>query len=350
MWFKTNRIDKKGSCFWSLFKLIFLLSVGFLVYFYMDYSNFKNNILVEKDSIIEIKEWYTIDDIAKEFNLNNYYLKYYYKEHLEKINPDFELIAWNYKINKNSNIADILISLEEPIVYDEIDITVLEWWNIFDIDKFLTDKKLIKSWEYISYAENTDKIKKLTEFFPFLEWLKTLEWFLYPDTYTVLANDFKINVFVIKQLETFENKVYKTILTELDNKQIEELVNLSSIVEKEEKNKNEKATVAGILKKRLDEWWMIGADITVCYAHELTSEDCKMVVSKYIKEKSDYNTRTMKWLPKTPIWNPSFETINATLNYKETPYWFYLHDITTWKIYYWKSNEEHEKNKRLYLK
>jgi UPF0755 protein len=117
-------------------------------------------------------------------------------------------------------------------------------------------------------------------------------------------------------------------------------------VEKEEKNINEKPIVAGILKKRFDNGWQIWADITVCYPHELTSNECKMVISKYITEVSDYNTRTMVWLPKTPIWNPSFETINATLNYKSTDYWYYLHNINTWKIYYAKTNAEHEENKK----
>jgi UPF0755 protein len=93
---------------------------------------------------------------------------------------------------------------------------------------------------------------------------------------------------------------------------------------------------------------MIWADATVCYPHKLTADECKMVVSKYIKEKSEYNTRTMKWLPKTPIWNPSFDTINATLHSKETSYWFYLHDTSTGKIYYAVTNEEHNVNKSKY--
>jgi len=68
----------------------------------------------------------------------------------------------------------------------------------------------------------------------------------------VSISPFKINNFVIKQLETFEIKVYEKILKNLDTKTITDLVNLASIVEKEERNNNEKPTVAGILKKRLN--------------------------------------------------------------------------------------------------
>jgi cell division protein YceG involved in septum cleavage len=96
---------------------------------------------------------------------------------------------------------------------------------------------------------------------------------LYPDTYKVHV-DFKINEFVIKQLETFETKVYDKILQDLSIKEITNLINLASIVENEEKNINEKPTVAGILKKRLENSWQIGADITACYAYELISKEC----------------------------------------------------------------------------
>jgi UPF0755 protein len=117
-------------------------------------------------------------------------------------------------------------------------------------------------------------------------------------------------------------------------------------VEKEEKNTDEKPTVAWILKKRLNNNWQIWADITACYAYELTSQKCKMELSSHISEKNDYNTRQMTGLPKTPIWNPSFETINATLNDKKTEYWYYLHNVNTGKIYYAKTNQEHEANKQ----
>jgi UPF0755 protein len=343
---KERIVIKKQNPLFRLLKLLIWIFIIILFFIYKWYSDFKTDILIEKEIVIKVEPGDTYIDLSNKLNLN----KNYFKIYLKKNNPDFELLVWNFKISENSNIEQILLDLENPLIEDEINITILEWWNIFDTDEHLTEKWLIKKWEYINYIENLDKINKLTEFFPFIKWLSTLEWYLYPDTYKVVSNNFKINVFVIKQLENFENKVYKKILSGLKNKEIEELLILSSIVEKEEKNINEKSTVAWILKKRLENWWKIWADITVCYPHKLTANECKLVITKYINEKSEYNTRTMTWLPKTPIWSPSFETINATLNSKETFYWFYLHDTVTWKIYYWKNNTEHESNKRNYLR
>ena len=343
----TKEINKKiVNPTTRLIKIFIYFTIIVVFFIYKWYSDFKTEVLNTDEKVIKIEAWETFDSLANKLDINKNYLKIY----LKKNNKDFKLIAWNFKISENSDIKQVLIDLETPLIENEINITLLEWWNIYDIDQYLTNKKLIEEWEYISYVKNIEKINKLTEFFPFIKDLKTLEWYLYPDTYTVISNNFKINVLVIKQLENFENKVYNKLFKEFNNEKIEEIVNLASIVEKEEKNTAEKSTVAWILKKRLNSWWMIWADITVCYPHELTANECKMVITKYINEKSEYNTRTMQWLPKTPIWNPSYETINATLNSKNTNHWFYLHDIKTWKIYYAETNRWHTINKNLYLR
>lgn len=234
-------------------------------------------------------------------------------------------------------------------------VVILEWWNIFDIDTYLTQRSLIKKWEYISYVENRDKIIALSEFFDFLDEQETLEWYLYPDTYKISPLNFKINNFVILQLNTFEQKVYnKLFIDEVTKKPlysnaiIESVINLASIVEKEEKNKSEQKTVAGILKKRLKEFRHIWADITVCYHYRLTSKECRFAVSKYIKIKTPYNTRTTLGLPPTPINNPSYTTIDNTLNSLESEYYYYLHD-SNGKIYYWKNYQEHKNNIEKYL-
>ena len=340
---KSTNTEEKNKILWlKLFLITSWIIVFFISLFYYNYNSFKSKIFWNEEKIIIIETWDTFKDISEKINLiPEFRLDFYLKFN----KPNYELQAWKYKVVANSTINDIIKSLEEPI-FEEEDIVLLEWWNIYDIDEYLTKKWLVNEWDYIDYVTNNEKIKKLSEFFSFIENLETLEWFLYPDTYTINTNWFWVNKIVIKQLENFEEKVYNKILSDLDNETIKDIVNLASIVEKEEKNPTEKATVAWILKKRLNSDWQIWADITVCYPHELTSEECKMVVSKYINEVSAYNTRTMTWLPKTPIWNPSFETIEATLNDKKTNYWFYLHNIKSWKIYYAETNAQHEANKK----
>ncbi len=331
----------------KILKILILIIIIPLFIIYYWYQNFKTKEIIKTDKIIDIKKWETFNDLAEKLNLNSFY----YKIYLNKNKPDFELKSWEYKILAWSNISKIINQLNKPALIKQINITILEWWNIYDIDSYLENKWLIKSWEYIKYITNKAKILALSKYYNFIyPELNTLEWYLYPDTYSIDENNFWINKLVIKQLDNFEKKVYDKILKKYSPEKIQEILKLASIVEKEEKNKINKPIVAWILKKRLNNSWPIWADITVCYPHKLTSQQCKMVVSKYIKEKNEYNTRTMVWLPKTPIWNPSFETIFATINSKKTPYWYYLHNTKTWKIYYAITNQQHEKNKRLYLR
>lgn len=339
--------NKKSSLSFRFIKLIIWLGIIFYAYYYFSYSSFLNKELVKDNLMLNIEKTDTLSNLWNKIEeLDNIW----YKIYLRKNNPDFQLREWTYLIEWWSNIEDFLESLNKPLISEE-NVTILEWWNIFDIDKYFSDKWLIKSWDYINYVTNSGNIKVLSERFKFLDKnLTTLEWFLYPDTYRILANNFDIWTFVSRQLVNFENRVYNSILKNYDTKKIVEIVNLASIVEKEERNINEKPTVAWILKKRLNAWWMIWADITVCYAHKLTSDECRLSVTKYLYDKNEYNTRQMRWLPKTPINNPTFETINATINHKETKYWYYLHSVSTWKIYYAETNAEHERNKVNYMK
>lgn len=336
-----QEINKK-SVLSKLLWLFILVLIMVFWNFYLGYEDFKKKPIIENDLMVKIE---TSDNFLNLGNKIPELNTIFYKIYLRNNTPDFSLNAWMYKLTWGANIAWIFEDLQKPIT-DEISLTILEGWNIFDIDEYLTWKGLINPSEYIDYVRNSEKISALSEYYAFLSWKEeTLEGFLYPDTYKMNVN-FKINEFVIKQLDTFEVKVYDKILQKYDVGTINDIINLASIVEKEEKNPQEKPIVAWILKKRLNSGWQIWADVTVCYPHELTSNECKMVISKYISEISEYNTRTMVWLPKTPIWNPSFETINATLNDEKTDYWYYLHNISTGKIYYARTNAEHEANKQ----
>ena len=313
---------------------------------YIKYLKFQDDIIIKYKTTLKIESRDNLKTLSEKINLNHYFLKNY----INKNFPDFKLNPWSYVINQNSKIEDIINLLEKPIT-DEVNITILEWWNIYDIDYFLNSNWFINKWEYINYVTNLENISELSDFFSFIKSLNTLEGFLYPDTYRMNRKNFKINYLVIKQLEAFEKKIYEKILKpmNLTEQQIIDTIKLASIIEKEERVSSRKAIIAGILKKRFRENWFIGADSTVCYPYKLTSEQCKLVISKYISEKNDYNTRTKLGFPKTPISNPSSETIKATLHDKQTSFYFYLHD-KNWDIHYAITNEEHVRNKNKYLR
>jgi len=327
-------------------KKIFLLILIFIIpiYTYLDYNNNINQFLKESKKIEVIQGDNIIKVLTRELWYNEIYLKIY-----KKLNPEifeFKLEKWEYYLQNWVWIKEILNTIKSWSITPTRVITILPWWNIYDIDEYLTKQKLINSWEFIQKTNIiNDELKK--DFY-FLNTVSTLEWYIYPDTYSINPTNFSIDKFISTTLKNLDKKLKDNKLytyTDLDK-----IINIASIVEKEEKNSQEKPIVAWILIKRLEENWMLWADATACYSYKLTSNECKMTLSSYIYQKNDYNTRMMTWLPKTPIANPSIDTILSVINYKKSPYYYYLHDISNWQIYYAKTLEEHNINKSKYIK
>ena len=125
----------------------------------------------------------------------------------------------------------------------------------------------------------------------------------------------------------------------------------ASIVQKEEFNPKNKPLVADILIRRYKNHWKLWADWTLCYGLKITSNKCKnYLYNKYLLDKSNpYNTRANYWLPPTPVWNPTLNSIKAVLNPQKNNYWYYLHD-RNWNIHFARNENEHMINKYKYLR
>ncbi len=324
-------------------KIIIFIILLTSIYLLYSYSSFTNSILTSKEQILEIKKWDSYYSLASKLDLNSNYLKVYLK-----LNPPArDLQAGNYKLKKWLNLIQVIESLKNPITND-LKVTILEWWNIYDIDNELSKNNFIQTWDLINL--NKEKLSDFKKEFVFLSNTETLEWFLYPDTYSINPNNFSLEDFIKTMLSNFDKKVIKDLAINPNDTNLQNNIILASIVEKEEKSIKEKATVAWVLKKRLNENWFIWADATVCYPYELTFDECTpKFIWNHIQDKNDYNTRTKLGLPKTPICNPSADSIEAVYNAKNTPYYYYLHD-ENWQIHYAKTNEEHIANKMLYIK
>ena len=334
-----------------LFKLIIWIIVISMTILYFQYTSIRD-FETKNDISIKVQSWDSlIWMLNRELNLNENFLKIYIKNN--PIPDRFLLKSWEYKISPKTSLWEIISQIDYRPIQDKLNneqekLTILEWWNIFDIDEHLVSRWLINPKDFIKEAKNIEKYK---DNYPFLQDALSLEWFLYPDTYFILPSIFSVESITKTLLNTFNSKVYNELLKDKTSKEIIEIINIASIVEKEAFSQwwmQEKATISWILWKRYKEKWFIWADITVCYPYELTSKECRLVISKYIKEVNDYNTRTMVWLPKTPINNPHVSSIKAVINPINTNYWYYLHD-KNWKIYYANTNEEHNRNRNLYL-
>lgn len=326
-----------------LIKLIIWIAVISGLVFFWNYRSYSETPIDLATSVYEIVDWDSFSKILQEETESKYFAKLYLRNNA----PSYPLQKWRYFVESGQTVTEFLEALKTPINEDDT-ITLLEGWTIYDIDDYLDNKWLTEAGDFIS--NNESYLAKVKWDYPFLENAISLEGFLYPDTYNINPNTFTVESITKQMLDNFLVKVYQPLMVNMDGETMIELVNLASIVERETKNKwlNEREIVAGILKKRYEEDWLIGADATVCYPYKVVYRDCTPdFVRNNVQAKNEYNTRTKIGLPKTPISNPSFASIKASLIPIDTDYYFYLH-ANDGNIYYAVDNAGHERNRARY--
>lgn len=291
-----------------------------------------------------IEKWYTLTLLNEKLGFQ--IPSWRYKLWIRFFAPNnIVLTAGTYETQTGITISDFLEkTLKNPLYLDQT-ITILPWWNSYDIDTYLASKWIGWVGDFLDTARINFSQYQID--FPFLKNVSSLEGFLYPDTYR-LRQDAKIDDAIRVMLREFNKKIGDSYLS-LDSKKAYETLILASIVEREERKDINKAIVAGILSKRIKEWIAMWADATVCYWYAKTQKQCTpSFISSVIQDKNSYNTRNKQGYTPTPISNMPLSTWNASLNPEESPYYYYLHD-SDGQIHYGRTNEEHIANKQKYL-
>ena len=339
---------KKNGKVWIIIMLVIICWCIFAA------SSMYDSKLVYDNKSITIEKG---DSLSKFYNdfwvIEKYMLKLWLKNNAEKVPL---LQEWRYVLDWEYTKEEWLSLIAQGPQRDYIHVTLLEWWSKYDIDAKLSEDWLIAPWEYIAKVENQQFIENLKWEFPFLimipQW-KSLEGFLYPDTY-YLEDWIDINEQLIRaQIKNFEKKIRSVYGGdfEVDWVQISPygILTLASVIENEEKNITNKPIIAWIFVNRLNKWMRLDADVTLCYGLKLVYSKCRENIVKNLDDASNlYNTRQNYWLTPTPISSPTAETINSLLNYKKTSAIYYLHDAQ-WIIHYADTVEWHNENKRIYL-
>lgn len=324
-------------------------------------SYFLNSIQLSEDVTVREKDTYAVF-----YNKMSFYdslmFKIYLRLHYHKaptIHP------WVYRSEKDLSYSQFLHFISQKPQIVSVNVTLLEGRSSYDYDNYLAKKSLISTWSYRSLVVDKEYIQELRKTYDFLPLdITSLEWYLYPDTYRIDVN--KPNTerqLISMQLENFYNKVRwpdPDLFIEFSKKLKSNgfdislspygIIKLASIIENEEKVKDNKRTIAWLFLNRLNLWMQLWADVTLCYGKWVTYSICtpKFIVEHLYDKWNVYNTRTNPWLTPTPISNPSVETIAAVLSYDKTPYLYYLHD-SKWWIHYGSTLDEHNVNKSRYL-
>lgn len=318
--------------------LVLIIVTTFVVIQQMGPYN-KNN---KEDIVIDIPTGSTLSQVTNILKENNLIKnKTLFKLYVRVSNNSSKLKSGKYLFNQTYSNKEIIKDLSKGKVYnDGIKITVPEGSTSFEIMDILAKNKL---GEKNVYEELINNPKEFKEKFKFLddEKIKSLEGFLYPSTYYFNEKQSEKEV-LEHMLETFDSKYTDKLQKRQNelNKSLYEVINLSSIVEKEAVLDEDRPIIASVFYNRIKINMPLQSDATIQY---IFKERKKSITYNDLKIDSPYNTYKVEGLPPTPIANPGIKSIEAVLYPANTEYLYFVATIEGGNTYS-KTYEEHVKN------
>lgn len=258
--------------------------------------------------------------------------------------------AGTYGLRPGMNYRQISRLLGAGPGRTESELLIIEGWSVDDEADYLQNHNAVKPREFYDIAGSSQNRapfdNKLREAYPFLKNLpadRSLEGYLFPDTYRVW-DDLLPQTLIDKQLTEFQTRFGASVVTSASSplKTLDEVVTLASIVEKEVSNDDDRKMVAGIFLRRLREGMALQSDATLNY---VTHSGRTQANAEDLNLESAYNSYKNRGLPPSPICNPSAAAIQAVLQPTASKYRYFLADKQG-KVWYAATLEEHVRNRQ----
>jgi UPF0755 protein len=219
-----------------------------------------------------------------------------------------------YQIKSNSNLVDIyntFINGKSLAMY----FTVPEGKNMYEIGKMLEERAITPYLEFIELCKSPAFVKSLG-----IEGT-TVEGYLYPETYDFAPN-LPAEQVIKTMVREFRKKTADVDFSLQPTMKKEDIITLASMVEKETGDKSERPLIAGVFHNRLKIKMRLQSDPTTIYG--IFENYNGNITRKDLLTPTDYNTYTVKALPKGPIANPGLLSINAVLNPAKHKYLYFV--------------------------
>lgn len=246
---------------------------------------------------------------------------------------NIEVKQGEYVLEKNLTVNELINKLTSESSLNTVKFTVPEGYTINDISEKLENEGICSKEDFIDAIKDYElpKFAKINS-----EKKYNLEGYLFPDTYLIKVGETPKEI-ITKMVSRFK-EVLDIALSETNtsiaNEDIETVVNIASMIEKEARIDEERALISSVIENRLNDGMMLQIDATVIYA---LGEHVTTVLDKHLETDSPYNTYKNYGLPVGPISNPGLESIKAALKPEKTDYLFYV--LQDDKTHYFTNND-----------
>ena len=185
-------------------------------------------------------------------------------------------------------------------------VTIPEGYRITEIAALLSRKGMADEAEFIDATRDRSLIESLGGT------MKTLEGYLFPDTY-FFSKDAGAHNIVKTMLDTFAKQALKPQYLQRAREigfSFHDIVTLASLIEKETGDERERGLISAVFHNRLKKNMRLQCDPTVIYVIENFDGNLR---KKDLAIDSPYNTYRYGGLPPGPIASPGLESIKAAL-------------------------------------
>ena len=299
--------------------LIILLLVVIVVSASIFISTIKKPLKISGSEVVNVEEgdsFYSI--VSRLSNENKIKSPLLIKIYSKLTNLNLEVVPGNHTLEQSMSLKEMAEVLKETSNANTVTITIPEGFTIDDIAVRVSENGICTKDEFLSAVKN----------YPLPSYVKddpdkryNLEGFLFPDTYNFDAG-VKPEYIIETMIKRFE-EIWSKVSTgfNIKSEDIEKVITVASIIEKEARVDKDRPLVASVIYNRLAQDMPLQIDATVIYAHGYYIENVR---NRHLAIESKYNTYLHDGLPVGPICNPGVASIEAALNPAKTDYLFYL--------------------------
>ena len=253
------------------------------------------------------------------------------------------LKAGEYLFEKTATALDIHDRLVRGDVYVHM-VVIPEGFNMFEIAQAIQQAGLGSSEDFVKVAESGTVL--IADIAP---GAKTLEGYLFPSTYEFTRTQ-TMEEMAAAMVKQFRQVAREVGLTESpQSNDVQKIVTLASIIEKETAAADERPMVASVYDNRLAKNIPLQADPSVIYAELLQGTYAGVLHHADMQFSSAYNTYTHPGLPPGPIGNPGRTSLEAAMHPATTDYFYFVSDGNSHHRFA-HSLEEHNRNVAMYRK
>ena len=276
------------------------------------------------------------------------------------------LKAGEYLFDKPASIIDIQKRLRRGDVYVHT-VVVPEGFTMFDIARAVEAAGLGAASEFLKVAQSDTAL--IADLAP---GARSLEGYLFPDTYefTRLQTMEDMAAAMVKQFrqiarqiglvpaqtavqanETADSQNAGVDITPIAvlGEDVQRIVIMASIVEKETAVPEERSMVASVYNNRLAKRIALDADPSIIYAELLAGTYQGALHHADMQFDSPYNTYRHAGLPPGPIGNPGKSALEAAMHPAHTDFYYFVADAQGHHRFA-RTMEEHNKNVAAYRK